>query len=124
MSKTDNEKIIVRSGFPQGRATPDRFWIKLQFGIMNEPHDVDVSQWVISAQAAVNAAAAALAAGGDVGDKFNVAKEKKAAGDEAFKNNDLATGAYPCVWLTACRVSLMTCAIVRAYIQRSDITMK
>jgi hypothetical protein len=26
-----------------------------QFGIMNEPHDVDVSQWVISAQAAVNA---------------------------------------------------------------------
>ncbi|KAI0749799.1 TPR-like protein [Daedaleopsis nitida] len=43
------------------------------------------------AQATVNAAAAALAAAGDVGDKFNVAKEKKAAGDEAFKNNDLAT---------------------------------
>ncbi|KAI0707303.1 TPR-like protein [Earliella scabrosa] len=30
-----------------------------------------------------------LAAGGDVGAKFNTAKEKKAAGDEAFKNNDI-----------------------------------
>ena len=33
-----------------------------------------------------------LSASGDVGDKFNVAKERKAAGDEAFKNNDLAAG--------------------------------
>ncbi|KAI0787610.1 hypothetical protein C8Q74DRAFT_1252825 [Fomes fomentarius] len=32
-----------------------------------------------------------LSAGGDVADKFNTAKEKKAAGDEAFKHNDIAT---------------------------------
>ena len=36
-----------------------------------------------------------LAGGGDIGEKFNVAKEKKAQGDEAFKNSDLATGGYP-----------------------------
>ena len=34
-----------------------------------------------------------LAAGGDLGDKFNVAKEKKAAGDVAFKDNDMPGGA-------------------------------
>ena len=33
-----------------------------------------------------------LSAGGDIGEKFNTAKQKKAAGDEAFKNNDLAGG--------------------------------
>ncbi|TBU41938.1 TPR-like protein [Dichomitus squalens] len=35
------------------------------------------------------AAPSNLSAGGDIGEKFNVAKEKKAAGDEAFKSNDL-----------------------------------
>ena len=34
-----------------------------------------------------------LAAGGDIADKFNIAKDKKAAGDEAFKKSDLPTGA-------------------------------
>ena len=36
-----------------------------------------------------------LSAGGDVGQKFNVAKEKKEAGDEAFKKNDLEGGECP-----------------------------
>ncbi len=40
-----------------------------------------------------------LSAGGDVADKFNTAKEKKAAGDEAFKNNDIVTGAHTCLQL-------------------------
>ena len=39
--------------------------------------------------------AAKLAAGGDIADKFNIAKGKKEAGDEAFKKNDLPTGASP-----------------------------
>ena len=33
-----------------------------------------------------------LSAGGDIGEKFNTAKQKKAAGDEAFKNNDFMGG--------------------------------
>ena len=42
-----------------------------------------------------------LAAGGDVGAKFNTAKEKKAAGDEAFKNNDIPGGACARFFLLA-----------------------
>ena len=38
-----------------------------------------------------------LSAGGDVGQKFNVAKQKKEAGDEAFKKNDLNGGECLCL---------------------------
>ena len=43
------------------------------------------------------ASASGLSAGGDVGDKFQVAKDKKAAGDEAFKAGDIQNGACPLV---------------------------
>lgn len=38
-----------------------------------------------------------ISAGGDIANKFNIAKERKAAGDEAFKNNDFMGGEYRCL---------------------------
>ena len=41
---------------------------------------------------AASSSTSGLAAGGDIGQKFQLANEKKAAGDEAFKKGDVNAG--------------------------------
>ncbi len=55
------------------------------------------------AEQAASSSTPGLAAGGDIAEKFRVANEKKAAGDEAFKKGDVGAG--------ECALTAMSCDV-------------
>lgn len=78
---------------------------------------VDEQQPQTSEAAAEQTTASNLSAGGDVGQKFSVAKDKKEAGDEAFKQNDLDGGECPaiCAAPASFCLRLPLCVALRNY---------